>query len=80
LIHNDLDDSSVFPNPSDGIFNLELNEPSKLSIFNILGELVSESHVNPGKNRIDLSEQSSGVYVFHYSASGIKHQISVIKK
>lgn len=57
----------IFPNPSDGIFQIELvgmeiNENPSLAIYNVLGELVYTSVFNSDTQQIDLGPISKGVY------------------
>jgi hypothetical protein len=61
---------SIYPNPSDGIFNLELNknlgESIDVSIFNLSGQLVYTKQFNLNEenqiNTIDLNDLEKGVY------------------
>ncbi len=58
----------VYPNPSSGIFKMELsgiiNEPS-VEVYNVLGEKVfSQFPIDNPKFSIDLSNQTSGVYFY----------------
>ncbi len=56
----------VFPNPSDGIINIENKnlKADKIEIFNILGEKVYERIVETsrGMSLLDISELSEGLY------------------
>ena len=57
----------VVPNPSSGIFNIELDKAidlnnSMLVITNLLGSKVYESNVNDRNIRIDLGSVEKGVY------------------
>ena len=59
---------TVYPNPSRGIFNLELNnltsEDIKLFVFNSMGQIVfsKDMLINENKVSIDLDNQSNGIY------------------
>ena len=55
---------SIYPNPNQGIFNLETNiDNYNLNIYNMLGELVyDESNINSTKKQFDLSMLNNGVY------------------
>ena len=57
----------VYPNPSDGLFNLEVAELSSndnaiLMIVDNLGRTVYSETITSNTNRLDLSELSSGIY------------------
>lgn len=64
----------VFPNPSSGLFNVELisevnDEEASLMLYNLLGELVfakaEKSERGMNSYHIDLSEMSAGTYVLN---------------
>jgi hypothetical protein len=64
---------SVFPNPSDGIFNIRVMNPiyvfNKLEIKKITGEtLICDYLQLEGKdNQIDITELPSGIYILNLS-------------
>lgn len=58
---------NIYPNPNDGIFNIEINDPrivaSKILVFNVNGQLVWKGDLQgSSKYRINLSHFSTGVY------------------
>ena len=65
----------LYPNPSNGIFTIELKEqprgPVMVKVFNMLGEEVTQASYTAAKNKIsmDLSKQTQGVYYIHISSS-----------
>ncbi|MFY8110134.1 MAG: aryl-sulfate sulfotransferase [Bacteroidia bacterium] len=71
-----LNELKVFPNPSTGIFNLELDGITDFNtmVFSMNGDLVFE-----GENikEIDLSSLANGVYFLHVSS---ENKVSVTKK
>lgn len=65
-------DVKVFPNPSSGIFKIDItadsNESFLFEIMNVLGQVVySESNVSVGIHEINPYELSSGIYVVRVS-------------
>lgn len=68
---------SIFPNPTNGIFEIKtnLNQPTKIQIFNSIGELVYQTQ---SEKIIDLSSLNlnSGVYFVEINSEGQK----VVKK
>lgn len=53
---------NIYPNPSKGVFNIELKDIGKnasLEVFNTMGTRVISQ---PYKSEIDLSSQPKGVY------------------
>ena len=56
---------TLFPNPSDGLFNVNLSNYSNttIEVMDIIGNTIAVVQ-NPGKsNRIDISGESAGVYL-----------------
>ncbi|MBC7640941.1 MAG: T9SS type A sorting domain-containing protein [Flavobacterium sp.] len=58
---------NIYPNPSNGIFNLDLSNESELfdeiTIFDVLGKRIfNQLVVNKTINNIDLSEFANGIY------------------
>ena len=64
-----VNDIQVYPNPSNGIFNLDLgalqNELITISVLDVLGEVVLEKQQVEGQQiqKIDLTEFTTGVYL-----------------
>ncbi len=60
---------SLYPNPNNGSFNLEitnyeLGNVNTLEVYNVLGENVYSAKVNAENTQIDLSNKASGVYMY----------------
>ena len=70
-VHNDW--VQIFPNPSQGIFSMQLLNPAllngKLVIRNMLGENIYESGISRIKSEISVPGISRGVYFLHVSSS-----------
>lgn len=55
---------NVFPNPaSNSYFNIETPEVIDYTIFNFMGQVVNDGHLNIGVNQISTSEIQSGIYL-----------------
>lgn len=55
---------TVFPNPSNGnTIYIKTTESSTLNIYNILGQIVKSATITQGKNSIDISNLSKGVFI-----------------
>jgi hypothetical protein len=69
---------SIFPNPSNGMFNVQClvanSSPSILDVYNVVGEKVFTSTLNPQPSTItiDLSSFGKGVYTMILSNGGNK--------
>jgi ribulose-phosphate 3-epimerase len=82
-------DISVFPNPSDGLINVDLHVRSaqviSVRVMNLSGQIVYQSDdiniVKAHSLQIDLSQFSSGVYsIFVIGETGITEKKVVIRK
>ncbi|MEI7977786.1 MAG: T9SS type A sorting domain-containing protein [Bacteroidota bacterium] len=64
----------IYPNPSNGIMNVELDEQSvketNIKVFDALGKLVYETSVNTFLSQIDLSKLADGTYYVRLSQEG----------
>lgn len=56
------DDLLVYPNPSNGIFNIDLKEEASIEIYDMLGKAVYVNKMQGGKSTIDISNYQSGLY------------------
>lgn len=61
---------TVYPNPTNGIFNVDFNNAQYIRVINTLGTLVYEEKINditPGTKSIDLSNFANGIYMITVS-------------
>ncbi len=62
-------DILIYPNPSNGIFNLNLPQtPTKLKVYNPLGQLIFSGKFFKGSELIDVSNHPSGIYILQWEA------------
>ncbi|MGZ6555163.1 MAG: T9SS type A sorting domain-containing protein, partial [Bacteroidia bacterium] len=62
---------AIYPNPSNGVFNLKMNEPENLKnldlkVYNILGECIFQlinQRIGTSNLQIDLTNQVNGLYL-----------------
>lgn len=57
--------SSIYPNPTGGIININVNDASGksfVSVYNILGEVIISKEVSSDNSQIDLSNVQAGTY------------------
>ena len=77
---------SIYPNPSDGIYNVIGENMKSIKIYDLLGKLVHESlsikdskSVLPNKSIVDLSNQSNGVFLVEvFTEQGVEY-IKILK-
>lgn len=53
---------SVYPNPSNGIFNIENEGSTTIEIFDILGNQITTQKANVGDTMVDLNGFTAGIY------------------
>ena len=51
---------SVYPNPTSGILNVDIDENFNATVYNYQGQIVMRTYVNNGQ--IDMSQLASGIY------------------
>ena len=60
-----INNTSVFPNPTNGLVNISSQEEIiKIEVFDILGRLIKS---NQGINSIDISNLNQGVYILKFT-------------
>lgn len=64
---------SIYPNPSNGELNLEVKKNGKLQIISTSGQLIFETQVHAGLNKLHLNIEE-GIYIMHYRTD-LTHQI-----
>ena len=69
-------DASIYPNPSNGVVNVELNANANatITVVDILGQEVyraNENFVAGNRKTIDLSTQAKGMYLLSVEGEGI---------
>ncbi|HYG14966.1 MAG TPA: T9SS type A sorting domain-containing protein, partial [Bacteroidia bacterium] len=74
----------VFPNPSDGIYNLKSLAPldgSLLKVYDILGKIVLEKDNLTGNElELDLSKINAGIYTLTITSNNTVYTVKIIKK
>jgi len=77
------DPITIYPNPSKGIFIINLTqekEPTTISIYNVLGELVYEELLTPEtENTVDITYLANGYYIARINSLSRNTQHKLIK-
>lgn len=75
----------IYPNPGNGLFNINLNQINsgliKVEVYNIIGEKVWSKNIDNQANHIDLTKLSKGVYYLSLSTDKqkITKKITIVK-
>jgi hypothetical protein len=74
----------IFPNPSDGKFQLKwngLNTAARIEIINLLGKRICERPVDPDTGSVDLRDLTEGIYFLRcYDSAGNLITKKIIKQ
>lgn len=73
---------NVFPNPTNGIINISINNSENLgySIININGKIIKKGNIFRKEVKIDLTNLEKGIYILNILKKGISiHNQKVIK-
>jgi hypothetical protein len=73
-------EASVYPNPTNGAFSMELAAPSTVSISDGLGRVVFAGMMEAGKHELDLREQAAGLYVVKIMNGSGQKALKLIKQ
>jgi hypothetical protein len=67
----------IYPNPSQGIININMLDFKEATIYNFLGQEVLKSR----ESRIDLSDLNEGVYIIKLEdRSGVSVSTKLVKE
>ena len=66
---------SVFPNPTDGEFNIQLSNFKEgnnyqIKIFDLVGKLILSKSINQEITRLDINQQNKGIYFIQLLTDG----------
>ena len=65
--------ASIYPNPSNGLFNIVDNNIESIEVYDITGKLVMQQQVNADNATIDLTNYAKGIYTLKtYTNSIVK--------
>jgi hypothetical protein len=71
---------SIYPNPSNGLYKVELNDNSLVVVTNILGETVINERMSKGTQKINIQDQPNGIYLLKVTTGNSQQMIKVIKE
>jgi len=74
---------SIYPNPTDGIIEIQLNELSgsdRMEILDIQGRVVYTKNLNNTSTQIDLSALASGTYTVRMIGDNVSEERTMVKR
>ncbi len=57
---------SIYPNPGNGLFNIQIDGQYNIMVSNAHGQRVMDTNIN-GSTVLDLSKQPNGIYFIHFT-------------
>jgi hypothetical protein len=67
---------TLYPNPNNGLFAVELSENTEMLITDALGKSVRMQQLNAGKNEINFSSEPQGIYFVKLRNSKVHNKCS----
>lgn len=78
---SDFEKVKVYPNPSSGIFQLQIQEEVQLEVYDLMGKMVLHKNVPTGIASFDLSQHAAGIYLLKVTnASGDTSFSKIVKE
>lgn len=68
--------AEVYPNPTSGVFHLNMEKKSKVTLYDPSGKLVKSTEALKGENKMDITDLPDGIYLMKTESQSYK----VIKK
>jgi hypothetical protein len=69
----------LYPNPTNGIINIQLEGEFSYAIYNLLGKTITTGSAN-GSDKVDLAAFDNGVYLLQISDGVMKQTIKLVKQ
>ena len=66
----------VYPNPSNGLFNLQTTSIIEITIKDVLGKIILSIKINAGSYQINLNDQAKGIYFLKVNSN---EQIKIVR-
>jgi hypothetical protein len=63
--------ATLYPNPTTGLIFIKTPTATQLSIYNHVGYLVKEIHIEAGSSQISLHDHSNGLYLFRIDSGEV---------
>ncbi len=70
----------MYPNPSNGIYTIELPFTCNISVIDVLGKVVYIKQISESKQIINLSDLSNGLYKLKVENNNLHKVIRLIKE
>lgn len=75
-----IDLNGIFPNPFTNVIQLNLNQNSRVKLFNVLGDLIEIHDFNKGPQHIKTEQLTNGVYILSIENKNTSKTIKLLKR
>ena len=65
-------DYTIFPNPTQGLLNVDLQNDVRFEVYSTLGQLLSDGELTDNNKQIDLSGLTKGIYLVRLNNSVVR--------
>ncbi|WP_300687088.1 T9SS type A sorting domain-containing protein [Chryseobacterium sp.] len=66
------DKAQIYPNPTSGVFHIDLAKNTKVSLYDQSGKLVQAEEAVKGENKIDITRLPNGIYLITTESGSYK--------
>lgn len=70
---------NVYPNPSNGVFTIDLISASNVTVVDVLSKVVYTEQLKDGKHNINLSNLKNGIYILKAESNGVVKTVRLVK-
>lgn len=71
--------NQLYPNPAKEFFILFVKEKGNLQLYDNMGNLISEQFLLPGKNNMNISNFTQGIYSAVFLGASLTHKYHFLK-
>ncbi|KAF5079675.1 hypothetical protein DSECCO2_128010 [anaerobic digester metagenome] len=75
-----VDKAAVYPNPSNGAFEVNANELKRITIFDITGRVVLDASCNSNSKTISIEDEPTGLYLIKIQTTKGMQMVKHIKR
>jgi hypothetical protein len=71
---------NVYPNPSTGIFQLQVKEEVQIVVYSVEGRLIQQMQLIPGNHLLNLENEATGIYLLQINTSNGQYRMKLTKE